>query len=135
MEKYTIDKDIPCYTIEAAFPNGVLAAHQQLHAAFAGSSERRYFGISRGTPGGGVAYKAAAEKLSGDSPHNEFGDFIIPQGRYKGTEIKNFRKDVTAIGKLFSTLLQDPELDPHGFCLEWYSNENDVRCMVKLLDK
>lgn len=137
MKDYTIAENIPCYLVKAqTFPDGVMAAHQQLHAAFAFDGHRRFFGISRGLPGGGIDYSAAVEKMEGDTiAPNRFESFVIPAGRYRGTELPDFRKDIPAIGRLFSQLLQDPELDPNGFCLEWYYNMNDVQCTVKLVDK
>ena len=135
MEKYTIENDIPCYRIKASsFPEGVLAAHQQLHALFPYSAGRRYYGISRPEGKGQIAYWAAAEKLSGDAPAQTLETFIIPKGQYTGTDILQFRKDIPAIGRTFQQLLTDPQIDPNGFCLEWYYNMDDVRCMVKLAD-
>jgi hypothetical protein len=29
-------------------------------------------------------------------------------------------------------LLTQPNIDPNGYCLEWYLNGKDVRCMVRL---
>ncbi len=133
MEKYTIEKDISCYRIKASsFPEGVLAAHQQLHALFPYSANRNYYGISRPEGKGVIAYWAAAEQLPGDVPGVPLDMFIIPKGQYTGTDIPGFRKDIPAIGRTFQQLLTDPQTDPNGFCLEWYYNMEDVRCMVKL---
>ncbi len=43
-------------------------------------------------------------------------------------------KDIPQMGKLFQELCRDPELDPAGYCVEWYYNELDVKCFVKLKD-
>lgn len=137
METYTIEKDIHCYRIKASsFPDGVLAAHQQLHALFTYSADRGYYGISRPEGKGVITYWAAAEQLPGDdAAAASLEKFIIPKGQYRGTDIKDFRNDIPAIGHTFQQLLADPNIDPNGFCLEWYTNMNDVRCMVKLADK
>jgi len=43
-------------------------------------------------------------------------------------------KDLQSIGKAFHELISQPEIDPNGYCLEWYLNQSDVRCMVRLDD-
>ncbi|MFN8290933.1 MAG: hypothetical protein U0U70_11785 [Chitinophagaceae bacterium] len=131
---FTISTDIRCYRIKAAsFPEGVLAAHQELHQRFAFDGKRKFFGISRPAAGGKILYWAAAEKLETDDPgENNVEECTIPAGEYYGTDITSFRKDIPAIGRTFRELLTHPRLDPEGFCLEWYFNLNDVRCLVPL---
>ncbi|MDB5155686.1 MAG: putative transcription activator [Mucilaginibacter sp.] len=46
----------------SSFPDGVMAAHQQLHALIIYSDDRKYFGLSR-SENGQIIYKAAAEEL------------------------------------------------------------------------
>ena len=134
METHQINEDVKCYCIKASsFPAGVLAAHQQLHQLFPYTSDRHYYGISRPEGKGIIAYWAAAEKLAGDKIE-DLEEFIIPKGNYTGKDISNFRNDIAAIGQTFQQLLTDPQIDPNGFCLEWYYNMDDVRCMVKLSD-
>ncbi len=136
IETYSIENDIPCFCIKASsFPAGVLAAHQQLHSLFPFSSSRRCFGISRPEGKGQIAYWAATEQLSTDDTGSiKIEHFIISKGQYAGKDISNFRKDIPAIGNTFQELLTTVEYDPNGFCLEWYYNSDDVRCMIKLAE-
>lgn len=135
MTSYYIDTDIPCWCAKAAsFPDGVLAAHQEVHALFTFDGQRRFFGISRPQGNGRISYWAAAEIMAGDDHIPEhFEQFIIGAGKYWGRDITSFRKDIPAVGNTFRELLQHPQLDPDGYCLEWYYNMNDVRCMVPLI--
>lgn len=137
MNTYTIEKEIRCFRVKAAsFPEGVLAAHQQLHKLFAFDGQRRFFGISRPEGGAKISYWAGAEKMDGDTVHDSgLEEFIIPAGRYYGKDISNFRKDIPEIGRTFQQLLMHPQLDHNGFCLEWYYNMEDVRCMVPLKEQ
>ena len=133
METTTIDKDIEVMYVQAdSFPEGVKAAHEKLHALFPYSTERNYFGISR-PENGVIIYKAAAEEIK-DGEAEKFGlpTMIIRKGNYISTVIYDFMKDIAAIGKTFQQLLAHPEIDPDGYCVEWYFNEQDVRCMVRL---
>jgi hypothetical protein len=63
METIILDKDIKVFYVTAStFPEGILAAHQTLHAKIPYSTERKYFGISRPENNGKIVYRAAAEK-------------------------------------------------------------------------
>jgi hypothetical protein len=136
METYIIEKDLCCHCIKAtSFPEGVLAAHQLLHSLFAFDGKRRFYGISRPEGKGAISYWAAVEKKDDDNVQdNRLEEFVILKGQYSRIDIKNFRSDIPAIGRTFQQLLTHPDLDPTGYCLEWYFNMNDVRCMVRLKD-
>ena len=131
-----LDNDIRVACIKASsFPDGVLAAHQQLHALVAFDGKRKFFGISYGTGNGQIEYMAAVEELPGDLLFDPgFPRFTIKSGTYLLAEISDFRKDIPAIGKTFEQMLKVPGIDPHGACIEWYPNMNDIHCMVRLAD-
>ncbi|QPH41332.1 transcriptional regulator [Pedobacter endophyticus] len=130
MEKYTLHNNITllCETA-TSFPDGVLAAHQKLHRLFPPGQNRRYFGISRRNGQREIIYKAAVEKISNDDTQG-LAVLIIEAGEFVSELISDFRNDVSQIGQCFQRLLQQPDIDPNGYCLEVYINENDVRCMV-----
>lgn len=123
------------YVEASSFPEGVLAAHQALHAKIPYSDERGYFGISW-MEGGKIRYLAAAGELSADEPA-EYGlpIFTIKKGSYICETVKGYMDDLSAIGRTFQQLLDDPRLDPQGYCLEVYDkNQKDMQCLVKLKD-
>ena len=134
MEKYKLDKDINVFYVTAtSFPDGALEAHEKLHALIPYSLERKYFGISRPENGGEIVYKAAAEELSaGDLRQHGLEEFIIPKGNYISINIENFMQDIPAIAQAFDALTSYKEIDPNGYCIEWYLTDKVVRCMVKL---
>jgi hypothetical protein len=137
METITIDKDISVFYIQASsFPAGVLEAHQALHAMVPQGGGRRYFGLSR--PEGSMAnivYKAAAEEMTaGEATTYGLDTIVLQSGRYVSITIRNFRADIPAIGNAFQQLLQQPGIDPQGYCVEQYINDSDVACMVRLAD-
>ena len=58
METTIVDKDIKVfYKTAKSFPDGVLSAHQTLHALIPFTTDRRYFGISRPENGAIVPIK------------------------------------------------------------------------------
>ena len=134
MNTYQLDKDIKLFCVRAkSFPEGVMAAHQQLHASVPRENDRRFFGISYPEGKGKIAYLAAAEVMADDESNKPgYEPFTLKSGIYIYTDIKDFRKDIPAIGQTFTRLLTNTGIDPNGCCVEWYTNDNDVRCMVRL---
>lgn len=123
------------YIEASAFPEGVLAAHQALHAKIPYSEQRGYFGISW-MEDGKIRYLAAAGELNANEPA-EYGlpIFIIKKGNYICETVRDYLKDLPVIGQTFQKMLEDPRLDPQGYCLEVYGkNQKDVQCLVKLKD-
>lgn len=141
MENYQIDQDINTVCVTATtFPEGVMAAFDKLHSLVPAYAERRVFGISRPDRTGTIIYKAAVEDLDATPNNGNTTDyqklglepFLIPKGTYTSIYIANFMDDVQQVGIAFRQLLGNPAIDQNGFCLEMYTGEKDVRCMVRL---
>jgi len=136
MEITIIEKDIKVFYITAAsFPEGIQDAHERLHAIIPFSKERRYFGISRPEMGV-IVYKAAAEELERDKVKNiHCESSIIEKGKYRAITILNYQNDAEGITKAFEELISYSDIDPNGYCIEWYQGDKDVKCMVRLETK
>ena len=135
METIKFSKDIKVLYIPAkTFPEGILDAHKKLHSLIPFSTDRKSFGISR-PENGGIAYKAGAEEISrGEAEKLNCQTMILKKGKYTSITIQDFMKDPDSIGKTFEKLLANPSIDPEGYCVEWYFNEKDVKCMVRLME-
>jgi predicted transcriptional regulator YdeE len=136
LQIYNLANDIEVFCIKAkSFPDGILAAHQTLHALVPFSEQRKYFGISRPENGGGIVYKAAAEELKkGELSSHGLEQFTIRKGEYIYIDIPDFMNKIEEIGKTFQQILKDPRIDPQGACIEWYVTKNDCKCMVRILN-
>jgi len=134
MEQYRLSTDITVYFVPASsFPDGVLTAHQALHALVPFTPERKYFGLSRPEAGGDIVYMAAAAELyAGEAAAWELPSLVVRAGNYTSVIVQDYMQDLPAIGEAFRKLLQDPAIDQQGYCVEWYINDKDVRCMVRL---
>ena len=134
MEKYIIEKDIKTFYVAAtSFPDGVLKAHQTLHAMLPSAGGRNFYGISFPGKNRNIIYRAAVEEsYAGEAEKYNCETFIIRKGTYMSQTIKDFMKDVSFVAKTFQQLLAHPQLDHDGYCLEIYPNETDMICMVKL---
>lgn len=133
METITLQNDIKVFYIEAkSFPDGILDAHKKLHTHIPFSRERKYFGISR-PENGLIAYKAAAEEIEEHEGQKYNCDsLVLKKGKYICIVLEDYMKDISGIGNAFRTLMHNPGLDPEGYCVEWYFNDHDVRCMIRL---
>jgi len=129
-----IEHDITVYCLTAtSFPAGIKPVYDKLHELYPPENGRTYFGISWPDVKGSLIYKAAVKLNETDTaPAAPFEPFVISKGTYLSEDITNFMSDTTSIGRLFQQMIQDPRIDPKGYCLEMYLNPTDVRCMVKL---
>ena len=132
METTTFDNDIKVFYVTAkSFPDGIEEAHKKLHELLP-SMDRRYFGVSR-PEDGVIVYRAAAEeKEEGEAEKLNLDTLILKKGKYISKTIKDFMQNIPEIGKTFQDLLKNPDIDPEGYCVEWYYNDKDVKCMVRL---
>jgi hypothetical protein len=131
MKQLLLNAAITAFTVKAdSFPEGVRAAHQQLH----GSVKRKYFGISRPEGTGGISYYAAAAELEpGELSKHGLPVFEIIPGHYIYTDIPDFMNNIPAIGQAFQQLLAQTTIDPNGACIEWYLENAVCRCMVRII--
>ena len=133
METITLENDIKVFYITAkSFPDGIIDAHRKLHELVPFSTDRKYFGISR-PENGTIVYKAATEETSqGEAEKLNCDTLILKKGKYICLTINDYMKDLQSIERAFKTLLSHPNLDPEGYCVEWYLNNKDVKCMIRL---
>jgi hypothetical protein len=59
--------------------------------------------------------------------------FIIQKGNYISILIKDFRNNLSQIENAFKILTSEKCIDPYGYCIEYYFNSEDVRCMIKVV--
>lgn len=133
MEKFELDHDIAILTVTAeSFPAGVGAAFKKLEEKISNAKERDFFGISR-PDRGTIVYKAGiAEARGGEAEKVGFDSFILTTGTYLVIRIPDWRGSEHKFGEAFSQLLQDPRLDLHFPCVEWYKGDTEVMCMVRI---
>ncbi len=134
MDEYLFENDIVIACKRASrFPEGVAEAFEILHAIIPFSTDRKFMSFSWMNDEKEIVYLAGAEILDGESfPSLE--NITLKKGKYRGKVIKNFMDKIPQLGQLFKELCRDPDLDKEGYCVEWYYNETDVKCFVKLID-
>lgn len=136
MEKIKWKNSIPLLCVKAdRFPEGIKNAFDQLEAVIPRRRDQTLYGISYGTENGQIIYYAAAvENYPGEAESLGLKKFILRSGFYLSVGISNWRSSEARIPLLFSEMLNHPEIDPDGYCLEVYPNLDDLQCLVKLKD-
>lgn len=133
MDSFNLQEDIKVICLDAkSYPDGAKAAHLELQVNLKHEERRRFFGILMNENGQQI-YKAAAEEMeNGEAAQYGLEEFTIKKGSFNSFFIADYRKDESAITHAFELLRKEHEVDPDGYCLEWYIGENDVKCMVPL---
>ena len=134
MEKFILKEDIPVFYVKAeTFPAGIKAAHEKLLAMLGSVKDRRFFGISNPDGAKGIVYRAAVEEaFHGEAEKYGCEKFTIRKGTYISEQLKDWQRDESIVARTFQQLLEHPDLDHNGYCMEMYLNEKDMRCMVTL---
>jgi hypothetical protein len=136
MEIFNINDDIKVFYITSdSFPNCISDTFNTLQSLFTYSKERRIFCLSRPENNGEIVYRAAAEEMyTGESEKLNCETLIIPKGTYISIKVSNFRNDKLSIYNAFQKLLKEPNIDPQGYCVEWYASEKEeVNCMIRII--
>jgi hypothetical protein len=133
MKTINFENDIKVFYVEAeSFPEGIEAAHKKLHELVPFSDKRKFFGISR-PENGRIVYRAGVEEVvAGEAERLNCKTMILEKGKYISVTIEDYMKHIEGIGMAFEELLSFPGIDQQGYCVEWYFNDKDVRCMVRL---
>jgi len=137
MEPYHLNQDIRlCCVAAKSFPDGVMAAFQQLMNIFPDQQgQRRLFGVSWPDGKGSMVYKAAVEeKFQGEAEKLGMEPYLLKSGEYLSTTVHNFMNDIPSIGKAFSQLVDAPGVHPNTVGVEEYISTTDVRCMVPMFN-
>ncbi len=136
MEKRILDSDRHLYYVEASsFPEGVKAAFDKLQEISGNTTFKDLYGISYMDAGGKIIYKAAApETFEGEAEKKGCNAFTLKKGIYMCHTIKDWERHMDQFQQVFTALLDHPDLDRQGACVEWYKGVDEVICMVRLND-
>jgi len=134
MEKYELVKDINVFYMPAnSFPDGIKTAFEKLESIVPSEDNRTVFALSWPDKTGKIMYKAAfEERYPGEGKKYGLNSLVIKKGSYISELVNSFASNISQIGQTFQRLLKHPDIDPNGFCVEWYKGP-DVLCMVRLI--
>lgn len=137
MKEYTITEDIKTLCFKAtSFPMGVMDSFKTMHNTIPDAYGRVNYGISQGNAQGGINYMAAVpQKEDNEAQRYNCDTFTIKAGKYISKELKDIKGNETQFATAFQELLKHPDVDPNGYCLEIYGDDNTATCLVKLKDE
>ena len=136
MEKYHLADDVRVICNKAkTFPEGVMKAFTTLESSVPDMGKRATYGISKPDEQQVIIYKAAVTELAdGEAERLGMEAFTIRKGNYMTETIMDWQNHIQAFGQTFQKLLDNPRLDWDSPCVEWYKSDEEVMCMVRILD-
>jgi len=134
MEKYQLKNNITVFGFEVkTFPDGVSEAFDKLLKKVPGGFARDFYGISFRDSENKMVYLATAlEKEHGEAEKYEYERYTIKKGEYVTETIWDWRKKTDLIKHIFKGLFNSIQGTPTGPCIEWYKDNNEMLCMVRL---
>jgi len=134
METVEIKHDLKVAGLQLQhFPEGISELFDELMSRLPGDYDRSYYGISHMNKDGEMIYRAAAETLKPDEAQQlKLNEYTIEGGRYLCVKLLDWRKNLQKINSIFGDILKDPRTDHQKPCIEWYKNEQEMLCMVKM---
>ena len=134
MEIYNVNKDIDAFGFQVkTFPEGIGEAFDSLIQMVPEGLNRSYYGISYMTPENEVVYIAAVEeKNKGEAEKNKCQRYIIEKGKYLTVTVLDWRQKTDTIKDVFHEMMKEENLDKTKPCVEWYKNDDEMLCMLKV---
>ena len=75
---------------------------------------------------------AAEEKEKGESSKYDCSEYIIRKGDYAAVTLRAWRDKTDQIKVIFEVMLQDNSVDHRTPSVEWYKDDHEMVCMMKL---
>jgi len=134
MKQYNLEHNINVFGIQVhSFPEKIGEAFEQLVKMLHDDYNRAYFGVSWMEADGSITYIAAAEeKYEGEHSKYPCIQYSIEKGNYLAEVIKDWRKKTDCIKDVFHEMMQDGMASKTGACIEWYKDDDEMLCMIKM---
>lgn len=136
MEKYNLENDIKVFGFEVkTFPEAIGEAFESLAQMIEQGFDRSYYGISNISDDKSIIYKAAAEeKFEGEAEKYGYERYIIEKGKYAMKTLKAWHGKTDSIKDIFHEIMMDTRIDKSSYCIEWYKDDNEMLCMIKIAE-
>ena len=133
METQDIQNDIRVFGVEVkTFPHGIGDAFDGLVNRVPGGFTRSFFGISFMEENHMRYFAAAQETFPGEGKQLGFDELQVQKGAYAAVTLTGWRDKTSLIKDIFSRMHADPRIDPYSPAVEWYKNNEEMVCLLKL---
>jgi hypothetical protein len=136
MQKYLLKQDLRLfYTRATSFPAGIKEAFTTLEKKLPSLMGRVFYGISH-MENGVIVYKAAVlETEKGEGEKYGCETLTLKKGEYITETLMKWKEKTELIAGIFQKLLSDPRLDTSSACVEWYKSDEELMCMVRIIQE
>jgi predicted transcriptional regulator YdeE len=114
------------------FPAGIGETFEELLQKIPGGFNRSYYGIAwmeNNTP---FYFATAVETYDGEAAQYGYQKLPIQKGKYITVTVTGWRNKTTTIKDVFTEMMKDKRYDMSSPCIEWYKNDNEMLCMLKI---
>ncbi|RYY57946.1 MAG: hypothetical protein EOO09_00720 [Chitinophagaceae bacterium] len=134
MEIITLSKTLNVFGKQVtSFPDGIQDAYDSLVNKLPGGFEGRpYYGLSYMAEGKVMYYATALETLDGEAELYGETRFSIPEGSYLAITIMQWHDKTDTVADQFHQISRDPRVEHDTWCVEWYKNDEELVCMMKI---
>lgn len=136
METFNLINDVKVFGLQVqTFPSGIDEAFNELIKKTGDcAGARAYYGISEFKDGKMRYYAMAGEKYTGEAEKYNYEKLAIEKGEYLTSSIQEWRKKTECIKDVFYEIIQDPRVNKTKPAIEWYKDDNEMICLVKMND-
>lgn len=114
------------------FPAGIGEAFDELIEMLPGGLDRAYYGISYVTPEGIVYLATVLEHCAGEAEKYNCERYSIEKGEYSTVTVRDWGKKTHTIKDVFGEMLKNDCPDKTRPCVEWYKDDEEMVCMVRI---
>jgi predicted transcriptional regulator YdeE len=136
MKKYNLINDVKVFGFKVnSFPAGIGVAFDELIKKTGDpAGARAYYGISEFKDGKMIYYVVAEEKTEGEAEKYNYEKLKIEKGEYLTSTLFDWRKKTECIKDVFYEIIQDNRVNKSKPAIEWYKNDNEMMCLVKMTE-
>jgi hypothetical protein len=132
MITYKLNEDLPVLGFQVKNCDVIGEAFEMLVNMLLGGFDRSYYGISEMTKDGMIYKATAQENFKGEAEKYHCERFTIEKGEYLAITLRDWRKNTSSIKDIFQEILQNPLANKTKSCIEWYKNDDEMVCMVRM---
>jgi len=117
------------------FPQGIETAFTTLASTLPEGLQRSYYGISWMKADKVIYYAMAMESFEGEAQKSGLEILILEKGNYLSVPILQWKMKTACINDVFRKMMENKDLEPGKPCVEWYKNQEEMYCLLKLKDR
>jgi hypothetical protein len=128
-----LENDLKVFGFQVTDFDAIGEAFDTLVNMLPGGFDRPYYGISELNKEGMIYKATALETFDGEAEQYNCERFTIVKGEYLAVTLRDWRKKTSSIKDIFHELFQSPLAKGSKLCLEWYKNDEEMVCMIKIV--